>query len=76
MLDICGGASQHSTADGTREVIATSRPDRLSSVWSSSSIDATHRLAIGKRAVMELGKPLLLQIGAHVKLKHSTVWNA
>ena len=26
MLDICGGASQHSTADGTREVIATSRP--------------------------------------------------
>ena len=25
MLDICGGASQHSTADGTREVIATSR---------------------------------------------------
>ena len=27
---------------------------------SSSSIDATHRLAIGKRAVMELGKPLLL----------------
>ena len=30
MLDICGGASQHSTADGTREVIAT---DRLSSVW-------------------------------------------
>ena len=33
MLDICGGASQHSTADGTREVIATSRPDRLSSVW-------------------------------------------
>ena len=38
------------------------------SITSSSSIDATHRLAIGKRAVMELGKPLLLQIGAHLKL--------
>ena len=36
---------------------------RRAPVSSSSSIDATHRLVIGKRAVMELGKPLLLQIG-------------